>query len=123
MNPDAPSALEPTAPPAAPPERSSRPRSNKLGAPSRRGRRWVWLLIIALLALGAYIFWPKGGPAQGTAKGGAPGGPGRQGRGMPAIPVVGAKARRGDIPVYFTALGTVTPIYTVSVKSRVDGQL
>lgn len=34
-----------------------------------------------------------------------------------------ARARRGDIGVYVTGLGTVTPIYTVTVKTRVDGQL
>ena len=40
-----------------------------------------------------------------------------------AIPVVAAKARKGDIGVYITGLGTVTPIHTVAVNSRVDGQL
>jgi multidrug efflux system membrane fusion protein len=33
------------------------------------------------------------------------------------------KARRGSIGVYITGLGAVTPIYTVTVRSRVDGQL
>ena len=37
--------------------------------------------------------------------------------------MVVAKARKGNIPVYFVGLGGVTPIYTVTVKSRVDGQL
>jgi multidrug efflux system membrane fusion protein len=37
--------------------------------------------------------------------------------------VVAAKTRKGDIGVYITGLGAVTPIYTVTVKSRVDGQL
>jgi multidrug efflux system membrane fusion protein len=37
--------------------------------------------------------------------------------------VVGARATRGDIGVYFTGLGAVTPIYTVTLKSRVDGEL
>ena len=37
--------------------------------------------------------------------------------------MVAAKATRGGIRVYFTGLGAVTPIYTVTVKSRVDGQL
>jgi multidrug efflux system membrane fusion protein len=37
--------------------------------------------------------------------------------------VVAAKVRRGNIGVYVTGLGTVTPINTVTIKSRVDGQL
>ena len=44
-------------------------------------------------------------------------------KGFGAIPVVTAKARKGNIPVYLVNLGGVLPIYTVTVKSRVDGQL
>lgn len=40
-----------------------------------------------------------------------------------AIPVVGVEARRGSIGVYVDGLGTVTPLATVSVTSRVEGQL
>jgi len=40
-----------------------------------------------------------------------------------AVPVVAVQARKGDIGVYITGLGSVMPIYTVTVKSRVDGQL
>jgi multidrug efflux system membrane fusion protein len=36
---------------------------------------------------------------------------------------VAARAHKGDIGVYLPCLGAVTPIYTVTVKSRVDGQL
>ncbi len=39
------------------------------------------------------------------------------------VQVVAVKAQRGDIPVYLTGLGAVTPIYTVTVKTVVDGQL
>ncbi len=39
------------------------------------------------------------------------------------VPVVGAAARTGDLGVYQTGLGTVTPVNTVTVRSRVDGQL
>src|SRR5262249_40156964 len=38
-------------------------------------------------------------------------------------PVVAMPARKGSIDVYLNALGTVTPRHTVTVKSRVDGQL
>src|SRR5437667_210145 len=41
----------------------------------------------------------------------------------PAVPVSVATAREGDLPVYLTGLGSVTAFNTVSVKSRVDGQL
>ena len=37
--------------------------------------------------------------------------------------MVAVKARKGDIGVYYTGLGAVTPINTVVVKSRVDGEL
>ncbi len=37
--------------------------------------------------------------------------------------VATAVVRKGDIGVYGNYLGIVTPVYTVMVKSRVDGQL
>ena len=90
------------------------PRKSKLG--------WIWLLILIAAAVGAYYYWPKGtNTAGGTA---APGGTGgKKGRGAGLTPVVATKARRGNIGVYLTGLGSVTPINTVTIKSRVDGQL
>jgi multidrug efflux system membrane fusion protein len=41
----------------------------------------------------------------------------------PAVPVAITAARRADLPVFLTGLGSVTPSNSVSVKSRVDGQL
>src|SRR3984885_12384490 len=38
-------------------------------------------------------------------------------------PVVAVQATKGNIGVYVTGLGAIPPIYTVTVKSRVDGQL
>jgi multidrug efflux system membrane fusion protein len=85
-------------------------------SPSRR--RWVWVAVVFLLAAGVYFLWPKitGTSTSSTPAKGA-------GTGPAAIPVVAARSRTGDIGVYFTGLGTVTPINTVTVKSRVDGQL
>lgn len=39
------------------------------------------------------------------------------------IPVTVAKVMQQDLPVYLSGLGSVAAYYTVSVKSRVDGQL
>jgi multidrug efflux system membrane fusion protein len=44
-------------------------------------------------------------------------------KGGPAVPVGVAAARVGDIPVYLDGLGAVSAFYTVTVHSRVDGQL
>lgn len=44
-------------------------------------------------------------------------------RGPQVVPVSVATAQKRDMPVYLTGLGSVTAYNTVSVKSRVDGQL
>src|SRR5580692_7719562 len=41
----------------------------------------------------------------------------------PTVPVSVATAERRDVPYYLTGLGSVNAYYTVSVKSRVDGEL
>ncbi len=41
----------------------------------------------------------------------------------PAVPVITTNVREQDIPTYLAGIGTVTPLYAVTVKARVDGQL
>lgn len=41
----------------------------------------------------------------------------------PAVPVMTTRVERADIPVYLNGLGTVTPLHTVTVRPRVDGEL
>jgi multidrug efflux system membrane fusion protein len=98
--------------------------------PESRGHRWLWIFALAVVAgLGYWYFrGPRAsteaqGPAapSGSAKGqGRPGG--GAGGGF-VVPVVVATAQRGDLPVYFNGLGTVTAFNTVTVHSRVDGQI
>lgn len=48
---------------------------------------------------------------------------GRAGGQMPAVPVGVATVKQQDFPVYLTGLGSVQAFNTVSLKSRVDGQI
>src|SRR5437763_15372439 len=41
----------------------------------------------------------------------------------PAVPVQATVATRRDVPLYLTGLGTVQAFNTVTVKTRVDGEL
>jgi multidrug efflux system membrane fusion protein len=43
--------------------------------------------------------------------------------GRPAVPVVATKVRQGNMSIYLTGLGSVTALNTVTVRTRVDGQL
>ena len=73
----------------------------------------------------------SGGPGapRGTARGGGgprPGGPGAPRPGFGGdrpLPVLVASAKISDVDVVLNALGTVTARSTVTVRSRVDGQL
>jgi len=97
--------------------------------PPRRRRGWIWLIVLVIVAAVGYWQWPKlktflpgsDSTSQATAKGRG-GGRGR-GAGGGMAQVVATRATKGDIRVYVTGLGAVTPIYTVTVNSRVTGQL
>lgn len=100
----------------------------RTGPPPRPPRRgWIgWVVVLALVGIG-YWQWPRlkallpgaQTAAQATAKGGR----GRRGAGAGGSQVIAARATKGSIKVFITGLGAVTPIYTVTVNSRVTGQL
>jgi multidrug efflux system membrane fusion protein len=93
----------------------------------RTGRRalWITLLILIALAAGGGWWWWQSRQQPAAPAGAPPGGPAAQRPGGPpdAIPVGVATARLGDIPLRLDGLGTVTPLRTVTVRSRVEGQL
>ena len=76
------------------------------------GPRTLWILLSAIaIALAIWFLRP---PAHQNG--------GRFGRGGP-MPVGIATVATGDIPVSLNALGTVTPLATVTVRPQVSGQL
>ncbi|HFR0332814.1 TPA: MdtA/MuxA family multidrug efflux RND transporter periplasmic adaptor subunit [Klebsiella pneumoniae] len=91
-------------------------------------RRWGAALAVVIIAGAAYWFWhDRGTSGSGApAAGQGPQGPGgaRHGRfGAALAPVQAATATEEAVPRYLTGLGTVTAANTVTVRSRVDGQL
>ncbi|WP_434585628.1 efflux RND transporter periplasmic adaptor subunit [Klebsiella sp. R390] len=89
--------------------------------------KWSLLLVVALVIAG--VIWrllPQAGGPPGGGRPPFPGGPGGPGGGMMnsgATLVHSGTAQVADVAVYLNALGTVIPNMTVTVTSRVDGQL
>ncbi len=93
------------------------------GKPKKRGLIWIFLLLI-IAGVAGYAVWRAGQPGaipQNQGRGG--GRRGGRNASLGPIPVVTAPVKRADLPVYLNGLGNVTAYYTVTVKSRVDGQL
>jgi multidrug efflux system membrane fusion protein len=75
---------------------------------------WIVLLAICLVAIGAYFFFIKNQSRAAKES---------QNRVTRTVPVVAVEAKKTVFNVYITGLGSVTPLNTVTVKTRVDGQL
>ncbi|HEY2178312.1 MAG TPA: efflux RND transporter periplasmic adaptor subunit [Caulobacteraceae bacterium] len=104
-------------PPPRPPYRRA-PRRSRLRTPVS-----IVVVILLALALAALLTFCVAQGGGGAGRGGRGGGRGGPGGGRPAITVGVAKAVSGDIPITISALGTVTPLATVSVNARVSGML
>ena len=85
---------------------------------------------MVLLAFALLFYWvlhheQKGQAAGPGSPGGGPGGGGGGRRGMMggSVPVTTATAHSGSVGVYVDAIGTVTPLYTVSINAQVTGTI
>lgn len=102
-----PPAPAPAPPPPKPPAHAdNRPRKSHL---------WVWIIVVIVLLLGVLYFYREHQKAaQAAAQAKQP---------RPSAPISTTVAKKGDIGIYINALGTVTPVYTATITSRVDGQI
>ena len=84
------------------------------GHSSRSRRRWGQAIVGSVIIVGAlavYLHWKAAQTDTGSK------------RGPPPVMISTATASSGDIGVYVQALGTVTPLNTVSLTARVAGQI
>ncbi len=88
-------------------------------------RFWkIVLLVIAVLVVGLVGMRMLGGGKGKDAKAGPQAEAGRDGeRDNGPVPVTVIDAARQDVPVYASALGTVSAMNTVTVSPQVGGQL
>jgi multidrug efflux system membrane fusion protein len=92
------------------------------GAPQRKRRVWLWVVGILLALIAGFIVYrmlSKSGSGAGKAAAGAGGGRGQTG---PATITIG-QSKTGDINIYDDALGTVTPLATVTIYSQITGRV
>jgi membrane fusion protein, multidrug efflux system len=87
------------------------------GRATSRFRHWVIGFVLLLAGAAAVWYWGLGAAAPQQPRGRFGQAPNQ------AIPVRVVPVQTGDIEVLIRALGTVTPLNTVTVRSRLDGEL
>jgi multidrug efflux system membrane fusion protein len=98
--------------PALAPEPAIRHRDLRMGI-----KWWMWLAGFSILALVLYLMLSRpNGAAPGSAGG-------KTAHAVPPVPVTAVTAKIGDLNHYLTAIGSVSPFNTVTVMSRVPGQI
>ena len=83
--------------------------------PRQKSNWWiVWIVVLLALALAIFLIWHHHEEAQKAAAAAAA-------RPKPGASVTTVTAQKGDIGVYLDAIGTVTPVYSDSITSQVNG--
>lgn len=82
--------------------------------PVRRHGLWIFISIALLLIVGLIVWYFYRQSADNAKKAAAA-------RPAPAVNLTVATAQKGDIGVYLESIGTVTPVYTDSITSQVNG--
>ncbi|MGA7794059.1 MAG: MdtA/MuxA family multidrug efflux RND transporter periplasmic adaptor subunit [Candidatus Acidiferrales bacterium] len=93
------------------------PPGGEAGKPKKSG--WMWILLLIVLAGGAYYYYKTRPSSESKA---APA-PGARAASLGPVSVAVTSAVKQNVPYYLSGLGTVTAFNTVTVKSRVDGEL
>ncbi|MBZ5793510.1 MdtA/MuxA family multidrug efflux RND transporter periplasmic adaptor subunit [Burkholderia contaminans] len=118
-------------------EQKPTPPSKDPASPAaRRPRRTLMAGALAVVVIGGLLWWhpwnrtpAAGSAATGAGASAASGAGGHRGRGGPAAmanvpqPVQVATATQGEMPIVLSALGTVTPLANVTVKTQLSGYL
>jgi membrane fusion protein, multidrug efflux system len=76
-------------------------------------RTVLWILLLVVIVLVIVLLWHHHEEAKKAAA--------KARQGTPGITITSATAQKGDINVYLNAIGTVTPVYTDSITSQVNG--
>lgn len=94
-------------------------RTKNAAFPQHQGlsRRWIWLAILLIILITGYFLLTRIEAARAAAAQAA------AAKNRPGIPVAASAAKQGDLNRYLTAIGSVTAFNTVTVKTRVDGQI
>lgn len=103
--------------PQAPSETPPRPGPS---AKPRKSHGWVWFLILVAAGAMGYRYYTQ---AQAAPKMAGPADKAPSKKGPQIVPVVTAPVRRGDFSIYLTGLGSAVAYNTVTIRSRVDGEL
>ncbi len=89
--------------------------------------RWMWPIVIVIAIVAGLWYWhaqkPDAASGQQASGQQRKAGGGRAGMRGALAPVQAATAVSAAVPRYLSGLGTITAANTVTVRSRVDGQL